>query len=205
MPKSKSIQQELNEISQSVAELTENTPYRVPTAYFDNFHTRLFEAIKQQEQEPSTDFLSGLKKESPFEVPADYFNSFRPEIPKENINSGKIIPFGKILRYAVAACAIGAASLWIYQMDNTQEAALQRTGAEATFEEKISLDAYNSYLTESAIAEIPDQELEDVEANGTILVEINSNTIQEILQEIPENDISSYLQQDGYEEIGILD
>lgn len=205
MPKSKSIQQELDDISQTVAELTENTPYRVPTTYFEDFHTRLFQKIEELELEPTTDFLSGLKKEHPFEVPANYFSSFQPEIPKENINSGKIIPFGKILRYAVAACAIGAASLWIYQMDNTQQVALQGTVAEATFEEKISLDAYNSYLTESAIAEIPDQELQDVEVNGTLLVEFNSNTIQEMLQEIPENDISSYLQQDGYDESGIME
>jgi hypothetical protein len=205
MPKSKSIQQELNEISQSVADLTENTPYRVPTAYFDNFHTRLLQQIKEQELDPSSSLLSGLKNELPFEIPKDYFSNFRPEIPKENINSGKLIPIGRILRYAVAACTIVAASLWVYQMENTQEAALQGTVVGATFEEKISLDAYNSYLTESAIAEIPDQELEDVEVNGTLLVEINSNTIQEMLQEIPENDISSYLQQDGYDGSGIME
>jgi hypothetical protein len=205
MPTSQSIQQELNEISQSVAELTENTPYRVPKAYFDHFPAQLIQKIKDLEVEPATDFLSGLKNELPFEVPAGYFSSFQAEIPKENIKSAQIIPFRRILRYAVAACAIGVACLWAYKVDSLRIPAQPETLAEATFEEKISLDAYNSYLNESAVAEIPDQELDDHEVDGTLLVEINSNTIQEMLQEIPENDISSYLQQDGYDENGIMD
>jgi hypothetical protein len=36
-------------------------------------------------------------------------------------------------------------------------------------------------------------------------VEINKDVIEEILQEIPENDISLYLNQDGYDDAAIMD
>ena len=39
----------------------------------------------------------------------------------------------------------------------------------------------------------------------TLIVEINKDVIEEILQEIPENDISLYLNQDGYDDTEIMD
>jgi hypothetical protein len=71
--------------------------------------------------------------------------------------------------------------------------------------ENISLDAYDSYLNEDSVSGIPDLTNDESEILSTLLVEINKDVIEEILKEIPENDISLYLNQDGYDDAAIMD
>jgi hypothetical protein len=206
MPKSKYIQDELLDISQTVAELTDETPFHRPQAsYFENFPKRILQKIKAHEEDPSMDFLGDLDKEVPFKVPAGYFNQFKPVIPNENIKSGKIIPFKRILRYSIAASIAGLLTVWGFVSDNKKTSdSYSLVNMEASIE-SISLDAYDSYLNEDAVSGIPDLPSEESDMQSTLLVEINKDVIEEILQEIPENDISLYLNQDGYDDTEIMD
>lgn len=206
MPKSKNIQDELLDISQTVAELTDKTPFNTPQpSYFEHFPKRILERIQDLEEEPSLDFLGNLDKEMPFKVPTGYFNQFKPVIPNENIKSGKVIPFRRILRYAIAASIAGLITVWGFMSDHKNASdSFSLVNMEAGIE-SISLDAYDSYLNEDAVSGIPDLPNEESDMHATLLVEINKDVIKEILQEIPENDISLYLNQDGYDEIEIMD
>ena len=206
MPKSKHIRDELLDISQTVAELTEETPFNIPQgSYFEHFPKRILERIQDLEEDPSLDFLGNLDKEMPFKVPTGYFNQFKPVIPNENTKSGKVIPFRRILRYAIAASLVGVLTVWGFMSDNintTDNYSLVNMEAGI---ESISLDAYDSYLNEEAVSGIPDLPSEESDMQSTLLVEINKDVIEEILQEIPENDISLYLNQDGYDDTEIMD
>ncbi len=206
MPKSKYIQDELLDISQTVAELTDETPFNTPQPnYFEHFPKRILERIQDIEEDPSLDFLGNLDKEMPFKVPTGYFNQFKPVIPNENIKSGKVIPFRRVLRYAIAASLVGALTVWGFMSDNKNTTdSYSLVNMEAGIE-SISLDAYDSYLNEDAVSGIPDLPSEESDMQSTLLVEINKDVIKEILQEIPENDISSYLNQDGSDDIEIMD
>lgn len=206
MPKSKHIRDELLDISQTVAELTEKTPFNIPQgSYFEHFPKRILERIQDLEEDPSLDFLGNLDKEMPFKVPTGYFNQFKPVIPNENTKSGKVIPFRRILRYAIAASLVGVLTVWGFMSDNTNITDnYSLVNMEAGIE-SISLDAYDSYLNEEAVSGIPDLPSEESDMQSTLLVEINKDVIEEILQEIPENDISLYLNQDGYDDTEIMD
>lgn len=206
MPKSKYIQDELLDISQTVAELTDETPFSTPQPnYFEHFPKRILERIQDLEEDPSLDFLGNLDKEMPFKVPTGYFNQFKPVIPNENIKSGKVIPFRRVLRYAIAASLVGILTVWGFMSDNQNTTdSYSLVNMEAGIE-SISLDAYDSYLNEDAVSGIPDLPSEESDMQSTLLVEIDKNVIEEILQEIPENDISLYLNQDGYDDTEIMD
>jgi hypothetical protein len=206
MPKSKYIKEELLDISQTVAELTDETPFNTPQPnYFEHFPKRILERIQDLEEDPSLDFLGNLDKEMPFKVPTGYFNQFKPVIPNENIKSGKVIPFRRVLRYAIAASLVGILTVWGFMSDNQNTTdSYSLVNMEAGIE-SISLDAYDSYLNEDAVSGIPDLPSEESDMQSTLLVEIDKNVIEEILQEIPENDISLYLNQDGYDDTEIMD
>lgn len=206
MPKSKYIKEELLDISQTVAELTDETPFNTPQPnYFEHFPKRILERIQDLEEDPSLDFLGNLDKEMPFKVPTGYFNHFKPVIPNENIKSGKVIPFRRVLRYAIAASLVGILTVWGFMSDNQNTTdSYSLVNMEAGIE-SISLDAYDSYLNEDAVSGIPDLPSEESDMQSTLLVEIDKNVIEEILQEIPENDISLYLNQDGYDDTEIMD
>jgi hypothetical protein len=206
MPKSKYIQDELLDISQTVAELTDETPFHRPqTSYFENFPKRILQKIQAHEEDPSMDFLGDLDKELPFNVPAGYFNQFKPLIPKENIKSGNVIPFRSILRYAIAASIAGVLTVWGFMSDSKNATDIYSLANMEAGIENISLDAYDSYLNEDSVSGIPDLTNDESEILSTLLVEINKGVIEEILQEIPENDISLYLNQDGYDDAAIMD
>jgi hypothetical protein len=206
MPKSNYILDELIDISQTVAELTEETPFNTPQAsYFENLPKQILQKIQEYEEDPSLDFLGNLNKEVPFTVPEGYFNHFKTTIPNKIIKSGKVIPIRRILRYAIAATIAGLLTVWGFLSDNinvTDSYSLMNVEASIT---DISTDAYDSYLNEDAVSEISDLPNEESDLQSTLLVEINKDVIEEILQEIPEKDISLYLHQDGYDDTEIMD
>jgi len=205
MPKSTNIQQELTEISQTVAALTEETPFSAPpSAYFEQLSSSILRKIKDQEEDPAIDFLKDLKKETSFQVPEGYFRDFKPAIANEKLKSGKLIQFGTILRYSVAACVIGM----MITLANLNDKGNNATNAEFAMmdenSQQISLDAFDSYLNEGAVSGIPEYSHDEADEHASLLVEINKETITEILQEIPENDISLYLDNDGYNDAEIM-
>lgn len=74
------IQEELNEISQAVANLPVNLPFDLPESYFDAFPAIMMAKIREEmtaseELEQLSPLLAGLKRKTTFEVPEGYFES----------------------------------------------------------------------------------------------------------------------------------
>jgi hypothetical protein len=205
MPNSINIQQELSQISQTVAELTEETPFTHPQpAYFEQLPSKIIQKIKELEQEPSLDFLKEIKKDTPFQIPEGYFKKFEPKVLNKNVKSEKLIRYRTFLRYAMAACLIGVIITLIKFNNKGNDAMKAEFALMEENSKSISLDAFDSYLNEGAVSGIPENGHDEAEVQASVLVEINKETIIEILQEIPENDISLYLDQDGYNDAEMM-
>ena len=204
------ISSELTSISQHVAQLPKNTPFSVPKDYFDNFPVRLMDAIQHeataQELIELSPMLQSLKHENPYTIPEGYFKMLKVEMPRNEAAVVRMNRFGFWAKYAAAACLVGilATVFFVFRTENDTPLAGLSKETE-TLQNKVSPDAIAMYLEEMdnlSVAET--NENEQVEAGFNLLVDMNSETIKKILQEIPDNDISLYMDQDGLGDVHSL-
>ncbi len=194
---------ELTHISQTVADIPNNNPFVVPEAYFSTFQTKLLGRIEHENTrfQPLSPLLESLKKENPFVVPENYISSFKVSIPKKE---GLLVPFFSIknmLKYAAAAAIIGIIATFDVLSNKTEEkTALAFTTDRST----ISEDAFALYLSESELLENEQNLNIEIEQSESILVNLNSKLISEILTEIPENDISTYMSLLEFEDLNSM-
>lgn len=204
------ISSELTSISQHVAELPKITPFSVPKDYFDDFPTRLMKTIlndaPEQDLTEISPMLRSLKHENPYTLPEGYFNNLKVEIPGNQASVIGMHRFGSWAKYAAAACLAGiiATVFLVSKTENGNQMATLSKEPE-TFENRVSPDAIALYLEEMdnlTLSEIIENEQVDTELN--LLVDLNTETIKEILQEIPDKDISLYMNQDGLGDVHSL-
>jgi CRISPR/Cas system CMR-associated protein Cmr5 small subunit len=204
------ISEELNSLSQHVAQLPKNTPFTVPVGYFDNFPARLMDAIQNEASEEElfelSPLLKTLKHENPYTLPDGYFNHLKVEIPKHKAPVVGVYTIRSWAKYAAAACLLGiiATVFFVSKTENETSLALQPKETES-LQNKVSPDAIAMYLEEMdnlSVAETTENE--QVETESNLLVDMSSETIEEILQEIPDKDISLYMDQDGLGDVHSL-
>jgi len=185
------IQSELSAISPLLAEMPKSTPFVAPEGYFEQFSNRILAKIEAQETEKEelSPLLQSLKKENPFSVPPAYLQEFKVNVtPKE----AKVIPLFNlkaVLKYAAAAAVVGIIATFATLFFSGEE---KGAIAKASAETVISADAFDLFLSETA--SIEEEETEDFEEESqSLLVQMDANMVSEILTEIPENEISTYI------------
>ena len=194
---------ELTHISQTVADTPNNNPFVVPEAYFSNFQTKLLSRIEHENTrvQPLSPLLESLKKENPFVVPENYISSFKVSIPQKE---GLLVPFFSIknmLKYAAAAAIVGIIATFAVLSNKTEEkTALAFTADQSA----ISEDAFALYLSESELVENEQNLNIEIEQSESFLVNLNPKLISEILTEIPENDISTYMSLLEFEDLNSM-
>jgi hypothetical protein len=210
MPSLDNISSALASLSQDVAQLPKSTPFSLPQDYFDRFSTRLMETIlnegAEQDLTELSPLLKSLKHENPYTIPEDYFNNLKVEIPGKQAPVIGMKRVGSWVKYAAAACLLGiiATVFFVSKTENGNQLAILPKEAE-TFQQKISPDAIAMYLEEMdnlSVAETNENEQVDTASN--LLVDMSRETIKEILQEIPDKDISLYMNQDGLGDVHSL-
>lgn len=210
MPNTDNISSELASLSQHVAQLQKNTPFSLPHHYFDSFPTRLMETILTEASEQDlmelSPLLKSLKHENPYSLPDGFFKNVKVEIPRNQAPVVGMHRFGSWAKYAAAACLLGiiVTVFFVSTSENGNQLASLSKEPE-TFHNKVSQDAIALYLEEMdnlTVAETIENEPVDVVSN--LLVDLNSETIKEILQEIPDKDISLYMNQDGLGDVHSL-
>jgi hypothetical protein len=185
------IQSELSAISPLLAEMPKSTPFVAPHNYFNQFSNRILARIEAQETEKEelSPLLQSLKKENPFSVPPAYLQGFKVNVtPKE----AKVIPLFNlkaVLKYAAAAAVVGIIVTFATLFFSNQE---KRSMASSTEEAVISADAFDLFLTETASIEGQQTEAFEEESQS-LLVQMDAKMVSEILTEIPENEISTYI------------
>lgn len=192
----RNIQDELNTISQTVANLDGSTnPFALPSDYFTHFPQKMMQIIDSHElenQEPNySELLGSLKKKTPLQVPPGYFNEFSVEIP---ISAPKVVSMQprKWIAYAAAACISGLIFGLIYLSSQQPK---QLTLASQT----ISSETIESFLNENEALDESFKEMEFA-ADELAFMDVSASTISELLKDIPDTDISGFLDQQGSDE-----
>lgn len=211
MLKKNHIQAELQLISPAVADLPNTTPFGVPFQYFDQLPNRILQKISEQaDHEESKSELSpllqSLRSENPFHVPERYFRQFEFNAPVEDQKVISMYPRKKWISYAIAACLIGVIGSLLYfgyfadieKIERSNVASLSIDGQQFTTE---SIQTYLSEVEHTTDMSIPVTELP---SESNLLVEMTPQIISEILKEIPENDISSFISQTEGGEMNLL-
>jgi hypothetical protein len=194
---------ELSSISQPVADMPNNNPFIVPEAYFSTLPAKLLSRIEQENTrfQPLSPLLESLKKENPFVVPENYISSFKVSIPQKE---GLVVPFFSIknmLKYAAAAAIVGIIATFAVLLNKTEDkTALAFTADQSA----ISEDAFALYLSESELVENEQSLTIEIEQSESFLVNLNPKLISEILTEIPENDISTYMSLIDFEDLNSM-
>jgi hypothetical protein len=210
MPSLDNISSELASLSQHVAQLPKNSPFALPQDYFHSFPTRLMDTIlnegAEQDLTELSPLLKSLKHENPYTTPEGYFNNLKVEIPGNQAPVIGMKRVGPWVKYAAAACLLGiiATVFFVSKTENGNQLAGLPKETE-TFQQKISPDAIAMYLEEMdnlSVAETNENEQVDTASN--LLVDMSRETIKEILQEIPDKDISYYMNQDGLGDVHSL-
>ncbi|MEY4628197.1 MAG: hypothetical protein RLZZ595_523 [Bacteroidota bacterium] len=193
------IQVELSSISKTVAELPQNTPFVVPEGYFTDFSSIILDRIYSEniDNQELSPLLLSLRKENPFVVPDNYIVNFKAPIPVEQARIVPMFSLNKVLKYAVAAAIVGIITTFAVLQNKTEDAGGM---AKSENESIISADAFALYLSESEIVEDAESQQAEIEESGSLLVNLDSKAISEILTEISENEISTYLDLIKYED-----
>ena len=225
MNSSKTILSETQAISQAVANLPKTNPFTLSHEYFEFFSINLLRTIQQYEQkalntpgnyfstfpskllekikednstaelEDLSPMLAGMQKQNPFYVSENYFATFNATPKKEQAIIRSVFSYKRIIRYAAAACITGLLIIsYTYNQHNTTTslAALQRNSAS-----DLSLESIIGYLDQ--VDDVKDDNESDtpITAENNLLVDINQETIRQVLQEIPESDIKQFIDQTG--------
>lgn len=195
------ISSELASLSQQVAQLPKNNPFSVPKDYFNTFTVRLMDVIQNEASEQElieiSPLLKTLKNENPYTLPEGYFNNLKVEIPRDKSPVVGMRRLGSWAKYAAAACLAGiiATVFFVSKTESVNQLADMPKEPE-TFQTKVSPDAIAMYLEEmDNLSIVETNENEQFDTTSTLLVDLSSETIKEILQEIPDIDISLYMDQ----------
>lgn len=196
----RNIQHELNEISQTVANLDGSTPFLLPPDYFTHFPQKMMQIIESQElenQEPNySELLGSLKKKNPLQVPPGYFNAFSIEIPRSTPKVVSMQP-RRWIAYAAAAC-IGGLIFGLIYLSNQQPKQLTLAS------QSISNETIESYLMENEVMDESFKEMESATTDEWAFMDVSASTISELLKDIPDNDISGFLEQPNGDESNSL-
>lgn len=182
---------ELSSISQLVADLPKNTPFEAPKSYFTNFSEQISTKIKTQETEKEalSPLLQSLKKENPYTLPSDYHIQFRVDTSMNETQVVKLFNLKAVLKYAVAASIIGIITTFVFLFSINEK---QIQLAKSTDQSSISADAFAMFLNDVISIE-EDELVNTLEDSQSLLVQMDANMVREILSEIPENEISNYI------------
>jgi hypothetical protein len=182
---------EVSSISTIVSNMPQITPFVAPEGYFHTFSDRILSQINGQniEKEEISPFLQSLRKENPFTIPPAYLEQFQVEVPHIDTKIVRLFNIKTVLKYAAAAAVIGIIATFVTLFSNIESI---NTIAKSTDDTKISSDAFALYLNETE--ELNDSEIDtSIDDTQSLLVQMDAGLVSEMLKEIPENEISTYI------------
>lgn len=200
MAKDPTIKSELKELSATVANLSGDKALSLPSSYFEGFPQKIMERIENETLTSNeailTPGLEELRSKNPFEIPENYFDEFSVKLPS-NQPSVFSINFRKWAGIAAAACLTGFI-LSIFFINNKKDSF--STLASNT----ISHEAMETYLTEWEAYELGDRDSELIALGNNTLVEVSTVSISEMLKDIPDKDISKFLDMNVFDETATI-
>lgn len=172
------IENELSDISQTVANLPRENPFSVPENYFET-------ALLKTPQ------IELLRKENPFQLPEGYFEQFKVTKPRSKTFA---LPTVKnFVQYAAAACVTGVLVALFFLINNTSDKDYS-AWISSIHQTDLSSDAVESYLVDSENMTVVESNNDEfAEPLDNALVDLNSEMVGEILSELSENGLAQYM------------
>ncbi|HEX5667168.1 MAG TPA: hypothetical protein VFX73_00125 [Chitinophagaceae bacterium] len=195
----KEISSELSAISNTVAELPFKPVFTVPEGYFHEFPEKLMKMIREEENsdvrselEQISPLLASLERKTPFTVPDGYFSQLEHDLlPEKEHIPAKVVEMyrpGRLRVWysAAAVTAILGLFTWFYLANNGNETVQPETVAVNLNAElpQVSETEINSYL-----ATIP----ENIQVEPLSLAGVEEADFDEILNEINENELQQFI------------
>lgn len=189
---------ELAHLSPLLNTISKQNPYTVPAGYFDELGGQLTGIMQsadhlsaEEETASISPLLAGLKKENPYQVPAGYFENLSTDIAaKESKPQANVVSFTsrKWFRYAAAAVVTGvvvlAGFLYFTTKNNVSPVEQPYAWVKKSFKkaDPKEIEAFVALADE----ELPNKN--DVASNP-----VNTAEIKELLQDVSEQEIQSFL------------
>lgn len=172
----------------------QSMPFAVPDQYFDSLADNLLNKIKLEENHPGEELksisplLAGLTKANPFSIPENYFETLNPAVViNRKSEPAKIFTLGTWKRFAAAAIFAGIIlSGVVFYLNSTSPA----TSSESAV--ALSEKAMVEFLSTDNFDILPEPLVED-DNNTLALLDINENTISEMLLTVDEYAIKEYI------------
>ena len=197
--------EELSYLSPLLSGISKKLPYEVPAGFFDSLGEKVIGSIDEhtsaaEELEELSPLLSGLKKEMPartshsgwpYSVPKGYFEQLNNTADtKEMKPAVKVVTMARKtwFRYAAAAVVLGIIAVGSLMIFNKQTTNGDSEKVVTKMLKKVSTEEINSFvqLTDEAIP----GDMAKVDPK-TMMKE--KNDIQELIKDIPEKEIESFL------------
>lgn len=178
------------------------TVFELPKDYFETFGIQLMNKIHtvqsvDDELKEMAPGLISLRTKNPFTIPKGYFDRNVIEAPIRKIKLAGGIQMKNFLRYAAAACIIGLimVSYLLTKLGDSMPMVASTANNQQSAE--LSLDDMVIYLQQ--MEEIShDNDLEFPNGDeSNLLVDLTQETIQELLNGIPDKGINEFIEDEG--------
>ncbi len=196
MPERDHILNELNTISQAVANIPLVPVFTVPENYFAEFPEKMMEKIREDakyETQLLSPLLGGLEKKNPFSVPPGYFTALEESLKKsaEPVDMPSRTPVIRMYRarqvwkLSVAAMIVGVIgiSTWLFYR---QDAAVMSTA-------QVNINAELPKVSEEEMADfllsVPDMpQTETLQVAG-----LDNLDIEDMLKDVQEGELQDFV------------
>jgi hypothetical protein len=176
--------------------------FSIPTNYFESFSQQLVKKITNatetelelRELAPS---LVSLRKENPFSVPLNYFEQINFKKPKATAKVFEMFKSKNLFRYAAAACIISILYFSYISTNTVEKNNALATNINVEKTNNLSVEGMVSYLNEvDEVSNNTENEF-TLEESNNMLVDLNQETITQVLSEIHEDEMKEFIELTG--------
>lgn len=193
-------QEELSVLSPLLSKLDKKLLFEAPAGYFAELTENVVSGARaidfvNEELENLSPVMAGLKDKQVYTVPADYFDGLPGQVldrVKKAAEPARVVSIGqgrKVMRYAVAAAVIGIVVMAAWWFTGTKSGTVTPDVAVAAKVDKIPEEELQSYLEEGSVV-LP----ADLLAANT-KPEIEAGDMTDLLQNVSDEEIQKYLEQ----------
>jgi hypothetical protein len=192
-----------NKLLNFISSIEKNKPvFEVPNDYFETFESKLMNNIHTA-QSVNTELgeiapgLISLRTNNPFTVPNGYFDKPVIGLQSRKNKSAKVFQMKNILRYAAAACIVGLIGLSYLLIKVDDSLTLVANTSNNQQAEELSLNEMVVYLEQMEGIDHDNDAAFSNEDESNLLVDLDSETIKELLNGIPDKGIQEFIEIEG--------
>jgi hypothetical protein len=198
MPRNQHILNELNTISQTVANIPDVPVFTVPENYFAQFPEKLMSKIREDAQYETSlisPLLGGLERKTPFSVPDGYFSTLEEQLQKSARLENFTEPAPVITMYrkrqvwklsvaAMVAGIIGISAWFFYQQEITSTPSLQ-----------VNINAELPGVSEEEMTDFLLSVPEMPQAETLQMAGLDNLNVEDMLKDIQEVELQDYVKE----------